>query len=163
MGAPLVAALVAFGPISGRPLFLNDVGLLYLALLAWKLYPLLKAAFLSAAPVRRRDVWIAVLAISLGFFLLDHPRPLDGDEPHYLVYADSLMRDRDADLRNNYDPRITGRFANGLTCAMARPSSSRIRRRGKVFCARITIPACRLPCWATPQPAPVAQNWPCCS
>ena len=115
VGAPLVAALVAFGPISGRPLFLNNVGLLYLALLAWKLYPLLKAAFLSAAPVRRRDVWIAVLAISLGFFLLDHPRPLDGDEPHYLVYADSLMRDRDADLRNNYDPRITGRFANGLT------------------------------------------------
>ncbi|MGD1001739.1 MAG: hypothetical protein ABSA67_13685 [Candidatus Brocadiia bacterium] len=114
-GAPLIAALVAFGPISGRPRFLNDVGLLYLVLLAWKLYPFLKAALFSRASVRRRDVWIAVLAIGLGFFLLDHPRPLDGDEPHYLVYADSLMRDRDADLRNSYDSRITGRFANGLT------------------------------------------------
>jgi hypothetical protein len=114
-GAPLVAALVAFGPISGRPLFLNDVGLLYLVVLAWKLYPFLKAAFLSPAPVRRRDVWFAVLAIGLGFFLLDHPRPLDGDEPHYLVYADSLMRARGADLSNSYDPRTTGRFANGLT------------------------------------------------
>ena len=63
-----------------------------------------------------------MLAIGLGFFLLDHPRPLDGDEPHYLVYADSLMRDRDADLSNNYDPRITGRFANG-------PDSRRPDRR----------------------------------
>ena len=25
------------------------------------------------------------------------------------------MRDRDADLSNSYDPRITGRFSNGLT------------------------------------------------
>ncbi len=113
--APVVAALVAFGPISGRPGFLNDVGLLYLVLLAWKLYPFLKAAIASPAAIRRRDVWVAVLAIGLGFFLLDHPRPLDGDEPHYLVYADSLMRDRDTDLSNNYDPRITGRFARSLT------------------------------------------------
>jgi hypothetical protein len=115
VGAPLVAALVAFGPISGRPLFLNDVGLLYLLLLAWKLRPFLQAAFLSSAPVRRRDVWTAALAIGLGFFLLDHPRPLNGDEPHFLVYADSLMRHRDADLSSSYDPRITGRFFNGLT------------------------------------------------
>jgi hypothetical protein len=115
VGAPIVAALVAFGPISGRPLFLNDVGLLYLLLLAWKLRPFLQAAFSTSAPVRRRDVWIATLAIGLGFFLLDHPRPLDGDEPHYLVYADSLMRDRGADLGNSYDPRISGRFSRSLT------------------------------------------------
>jgi hypothetical protein len=115
VAAPLVAALVAFGPPGGRPLFLNSVGLLYLVVLAWKLHPFLKAAFFSATPVRRRDVFAAALALGLGFFLLDHPRPLDGDEPHYLAYADSLMRDRDADVGNNYDPRITGRFFNGLT------------------------------------------------
>ena len=115
LAAPLVAALVAFGPTGGRPLFLNNVGLLYLVLLAWKLRPFLQAALFSSAPVRRRDVWIAVLAVGLGFLLLDHPRPLNGDEPHYLVYADSLMRDRDADVGNNYDPRITGRFFNALT------------------------------------------------
>jgi hypothetical protein len=115
LAAPLVGALVAFGPTGGRPLFLNGVGLLYLALLAWKLLPFLKAAFFSPAPIRRRDVWIAVLAIGLGFFLLDHPRPLDGDEPHYLVYSDSLMRGRGADLSRSYDPNITCRFSNGLT------------------------------------------------
>jgi hypothetical protein len=115
VGAPLVAALVAFGPTGGRPLFLSNVGLLYLLVLAWKLRPFLEAAFLSPAPIRRRDVWIAVLAVGLGFFLLDHPRSFTGDEPHYLVYADSLMRDRSADLSHSYDPRITGRFFNGLT------------------------------------------------
>jgi hypothetical protein len=122
LGAPPVAALVAFGPTSGRPLFLNGVGLLYLALLAWKLHPFLKAALLSPAPaagkpasIRRRDVWFAAMAVGLGFFLLDHPRSLNGDEPHYLVYADSLMHGRGADLGGSYDPRITGRFFNGLT------------------------------------------------
>ncbi len=115
VAAPLVAALVAFGPTGGRPLFLNNLGLLYLVVLAWKLHPFLKAALFSPAPIRRRDVCIAVLAIGLGFFLLDHPRPLNGDEPHYLVYADSLMHGRGADLGGSYSPRVTGRFFNGLT------------------------------------------------
>jgi hypothetical protein len=29
-----------------------------------------------------------------------------GDEPHYLIAADSLVRDRDFDLRNNYDANV---------------------------------------------------------
>jgi hypothetical protein len=29
-----------------------------------------------------------------------------GDEPHYLIAADSLVRDGDLDLRNNYDPNV---------------------------------------------------------
>ena len=29
-----------------------------------------------------------------------------GDEPHYLIAADSLVRDLDFDLRNNYDPGV---------------------------------------------------------
>src|SRR5258706_1029740 len=32
--------------------------------------------------------------------------PRTGDEPHYLVAADSLVRDGDFDLRNNYDPGV---------------------------------------------------------
>ena len=161
--APVVAALVAFGPISGRPGFLNDVGLLYLVLLAWKLHPFLKAAIASPAPIRRRDVWIAVLAIGLGFFLLDHPRPLDGDEPHYLVYADSLMRDRDADLSNNYDPRITGRFSN-------EPDSGRPDRRrhesrdGKKLSSPVPLSglAGLDPAGLRRWPEPAARRWSCC-
>src|SRR6266851_4907202 len=29
-----------------------------------------------------------------------------GDEPHYLIAADSLVRDGDLDLRNNYAPKV---------------------------------------------------------
>src|SRR5258706_5662614 len=32
--------------------------------------------------------------------------PRTGDEPHYLVAADSLVRDGDFDLRNNYVPGV---------------------------------------------------------
>ena len=40
----------------------------------------------------------------VGHYWTQHQRPA-GDEPHYLIIAQSLIADRDFDLKNNYDNR----------------------------------------------------------
>ena len=134
-----MGALAAFGPADGRPDFLTTVGLLYLAVLAWKLFPMLKAV-LSGDPIRRRDVLAAVLAIGLGLFVLDHPRRLDGDEPHYLVFADSLLHGGGADLGGSYDGRVTARFFRGRSSGT--PSPLRTRRAANFSCGRSITRGC---------------------
>jgi hypothetical protein len=42
------------------------------------------------------------------------PRPLDGDEPHYLVAAQSILSDGDVDLKNNYDEQTYRAFYGGV-------------------------------------------------
>ena len=111
--APLIGVFLAFGPGQRRPRMLDAAGMIFLAALAWKLRPLLRAALFSGGTVRRRDVFIAVLAISIGLFVLDHPRPLDGDEPHYLMITNSLWRDGDVDLTNDYRQRAYAPFFRG--------------------------------------------------
>jgi len=147
-GAPLVGALVAFGPADGRPDFLTTVGLLYLAVLVWKFFPMLKAV-LSGDPIRLRDVLAAVLAVGLGLFVLDHPRRLDGDEPHYLVFADSLLHGRGADLGGSYDGRVTARFFRGPlvghTVPIADPASGKLLQRPGYYPG---LPALALPGYA---------------
>lgn len=39
-----------------------------------------------------------------GFFYAEHQRPT-GDEPHYLIIAQSLIKDHDLDLKNNYNQK----------------------------------------------------------
>lgn len=57
---------------------------------------LLTGALVAAVPV--------ALAAALCLWLMQgRMLPLGGDEPHYLVMADSLVRDRDLQLRNNYE------------------------------------------------------------
>ncbi len=52
---------------------------------------------------------IAVVVYFGAFFIMDPSTT--GDEPHYLIYTNSLVHDRDFDLRNNYeDGDVVGRF-----------------------------------------------------
>ncbi len=53
----------------------------------------------------------ASLAVTLFWYTSDRQQ-IAGDEPHYLYIADSVFRDRDFDLRNNYqEDAATGRIA----------------------------------------------------
>jgi hypothetical protein len=45
------------------------------------------------------------------------PRVKGGDEPHYLVMINSLLKDGDLDLRNNYDSALKGSSQAGSTFA----------------------------------------------
>jgi len=45
----------------------------------------------------------------VGGYWTQHQRPA-GDEPHYLIIAQSLIADRDFDLKNNYDNRDYSRW-----------------------------------------------------
>jgi hypothetical protein len=63
-----------------------------------------RAAIVALIPV------VVTLAI---FFGRTHLFPMGGDEPHYLIIADSLLSDFDLDLQNNYErdaknPQIYG-------------------------------------------------------
>lgn len=44
-------------------------------------------------------LWLGSISLALG------PRGISGDEPHYLLIAQSVWKDGDFDLRNNYDAR----------------------------------------------------------
>lgn len=49
-------------------------------------------------------LFLALLAYGIAAVLLfRNMHHFDGDEPHYVLMADSLCRDGDADLRNNYE------------------------------------------------------------
>ena len=53
---------------------------------------------------------IPIAATLILFFARLHLLPIDGDEPHYLAMAHSLLNDRDLDLRNNYE--TDGRYSH---------------------------------------------------
>ncbi len=46
---------------------------------------------------------VILAAVLCTWWVRGRMLPLGGDEPHYLVMADSLVRDRDLRLRNNYE------------------------------------------------------------
>ena len=61
---------------------------------------------------------LAAAAALAGFWWTASGRlPLDGDEPHYLIIAASVLRDLDFDVRNNYEQNAAG----GEFPAPARP------------------------------------------
>ena len=67
-----------------------------------------QTAHLTPVPVRpsfRLAIGIAAIPISvvLAVYAYTYPFVLTGDEPHYLILADSIARDFDVDLRNNYE------------------------------------------------------------
>ena len=71
----------------------------------------------GAATSRRRVLGSAWLLAFVWCFLLllaasaRNAQPLGGDEPHYLVVADSLFRDGDVDVANGYRSGRISRFA----------------------------------------------------
>jgi len=103
---PLVPALTGFG--SGLLLFSSSTMILLfgtaLGLAAPSFVPRLKDPSPTLAAV-----------IAFVFFLLvgrslPGPAGPQGDEPHYLLIAESLLRDADVDLKNQFDERAYLRF-----------------------------------------------------
>jgi hypothetical protein len=59
----------------------------------------------------------SVFLIAFSFFLLvgrfvPGPAGAQGDEPHYLLIAESLIRDGDVDLKNQFDERAFSKFTS---------------------------------------------------
>ena len=85
------------------------------------------ASFFQAAAARV-FVALAVLFSALGVWFV--PRmDASGDEPHYLVMAQSLWRERDLDLRDNYAREDWKEFRAGPT----EPHYAAPRRDGRPF------------------------------
>jgi hypothetical protein len=58
-----------------------------------------------AGDPRRRLAWAALLVVVLAGLLAvrwHDSQPYSGDEPHYLVVSESLLRDGDVDVKNDY-------------------------------------------------------------
>ena len=69
----------------------------------------------SSTPTTRLTAVAAVLAV-LGlclFFRWHNPQQYSGDEPHYLLVSESLVRDGDVDLKNDYLNRRYREFYAG--------------------------------------------------
>ena len=63
------------------------------------------AVFLSLSDLLRWNAnWAGAFAGAIYLILVPHVMqwPVDGDEPYYLLVTESLVRDRDLDLRNQY-------------------------------------------------------------
>lgn len=76
--------------------------------------------------------FLIALAVYLGAYLIMRPVTTTADEPHYLLYAYSLVHDRDADLRNNYEEGHVGKFYVSSTID---PHAFDYRDNGKLFSA----------------------------
>ncbi|MBX7186172.1 MAG: hypothetical protein K1Y01_13620 [Vicinamibacteria bacterium] len=105
---PLIPAVTGIG--GGFLIFSNQTMMLAFAiLLGW-------AARNLVADLPRLEP-LHVLLISFAFFLavgrfIPGPAGPQGDEPHYLLIAESLIRDGDIDLRNQFDERAFSKFTS---------------------------------------------------
>ncbi|HPB56785.1 MAG TPA: hypothetical protein PLB68_12570, partial [Candidatus Aminicenantes bacterium] len=95
----LLPFLLFFSPTDSllRLLFLLSPLLLYGA------YRLGKRLLPSLSPLALWGLLFLLSAASLTLFHSRFPF-LGGDEPHYVLMAQSLVEDGDLDLRNNYSP-----------------------------------------------------------
>lgn len=86
----------------------------------------------TARPTPEHD-WrreLALVALGLAFFAalgryLPGPAGAQGDEPHYLLIAQSLLSDGDVDLEDEYDQREYKPFFGGTLQAHTSPASPR--------------------------------------
>lgn len=123
---PSLASPALLSVLPWLPVPLPAVALLWTGGLAWVPIGLALVAALAAVPIgiRRtsppgpawRPVVLAGLLTGLasGVVLLSlHPRLPGGDEPHYLVIAQSLLRDGDLRIENNHDARDYASYWSG--------------------------------------------------
>jgi hypothetical protein len=156
---PLTAAPALLSTLPWWPVPLPAIALLWTGPLAWApVLAALLAALLASrteAPSAERSavapVRSALLAGALGLVvsLLAAwslaPRLPGGDEPHYLVIAQSLLRDGDLDIRNNHAAREYASYYPGEL----RPDYLRPGRRGEIYSIHAPgIPALVLPGFA---------------
>lgn len=117
--SPLTAVPAVLTILPWLPIPLPAVGLLWTGPMAW--VPILAsvAAAVGSRPLgavarhvgaddARRAPWVAAaLTLTLGLVTLSslQPRLPGGDEPHYLIITQSLMRDGDLRIENNHADR----------------------------------------------------------
>jgi hypothetical protein len=108
----------------------------------------------------RRRFGVPVVIVLVVWSLTTHGKFSDsGDEPHYLIIAESLIADRDLDVGNNYDQGSARWFgADGLTAGL------HVRRKvdGAVWSGHdIGLPVLILPVYAvaTRLAAHVPEDW----
>src|ERR1700730_15561202 len=92
---------------------------------------------------------IPVYATLMVFLAKTHKLPLDGDEPHYLIMADSLVTDGDLDLKNNYERNAKSATISGPI----QPHSYRQPRgwvpyHGAGLCFLVALPCALGGAWA---------------
>ena len=120
------AALPILPVLSGRlPLLLLFQG----PVLAVIAFAVAAVVFVRRAPQRQRHprertlfAIALVFYLALGFFLPGPAGP-QGDEPHYLVMAQSLLRDKDLDLQNQFRERQYAEYFAGTLEPHTSPAS----------------------------------------
>ena len=114
LAVPLIYLTLRFHPGVLR----GELGVLYLCI------GLFLAVHVSLAVWREIDRWsdgrvaaaVAGLALAVYFIVApyyDSSMQTNADEPHYLVVTQSLLLDRDLDLRNNYEEHQYRRYHPG--------------------------------------------------
>jgi hypothetical protein len=107
---PLPAiALVWTGPLAWMPIIAAVLVAVGSSPLAW-----LSRAFGAHEPVRAtRLAAIASLIVAIGAAWAANPRVPGGDEPHYLVITQSLLKDGDLKIENNHAARDYSAYFGG--------------------------------------------------
>jgi hypothetical protein len=107
-------AWIAFGALAWSARLLRVTVDPYLALVAFGV--LLTAAFFAFVAFGRDVTWSATRAAVVALLLygamvpLMMRTPIDGDEPYYLLITESMVRDHDLDLANQYRDLTHSRF-----------------------------------------------------
>src|SRR6266487_8185 len=138
---PALALPALLATVPWWPVPLPPIALLWTGPLAWA--PIIAAIALAvAAPastLARRLTYrggalqagLATLAIVIVVAAIDAPRSPYGDEPHYLVGAQSLIKDHDFDVRNNFNQRD---YAEYFAMTIG-PAYDHIGRNGAIYSA----------------------------
>lgn len=115
-GTGLVALALPLRPVlfhDPAPVLLVGGVLLGALPAAWRL--------LALGPVKRPEVAVAALTFALGAALVPSWPAPQGDEPHYLVVAHSIVFDGDLDVGNDYLERVFEPYHPGYLSPHHRP------------------------------------------
>lgn len=126
MMAGLLPLIPACAGLAVPLLFFSNytMALVFAVLLGW-------AARDLVSGIPDLEPW-SVFLIALLFFLLvgrflPGPAGPQGDEPHYLLIAESLLKDGDVDLKNQFDERAFSKFTSANLEPHTAPRSPRDR------------------------------------
>ncbi len=105
---PLVPAVTGFGAV--LLFFSSDTMALVFAILSGFVFLPPLSRFRALAP-------LPLALVAFFFFILvgrylPGPAGPQGDEPHYLLIAESLLHDRDVDLKNQFEARAFSKFTS---------------------------------------------------
>ena len=103
---PLVPALTGFGAV--LLFFSSDTMTFVFAILSGFVFLPTLSRFRAIAP-------LPLALVAFAFFILvgrylPGPAGPQGDEPHYLLIAESLLHDQDVDLKNQFEERAFSKF-----------------------------------------------------